>query len=147
MKILVQRVKEAKVIVQEKCISQIGKGYLLFVCVEKDDDIQCVTKAAQKIANLRIFEDENGKMNNSIIDTNGEILSVSQFTLSWDGQKGNRPSFDRSKNPEESLVLFNEFNQILEGLITGNLKMGAFGEHMEVSLINDGPATFNLEFS
>ena len=99
MKIVVQRVKSSSVLVEGKIISKIGHGLNLLVCMEKGDDISSIQNASKKILALRIFSDENGRMNKNIIDVDGEILAVSQFTLSWNGKKGNRPSFDNSMAP------------------------------------------------
>lgn len=144
MKIVIQRVSNASVKVDGVIVSSINKGMLILVCMEKGDDIDH-NKVAQKLMNLRIFQDEaTGKMNQNISQVQGEILCVSQFTLSWDGKKGNRPSFDNSMEPELAEKEFNLFCDILEKY--GQIKRGVFGASMEISLVNDGPVTFSLAF-
>lgn len=145
MKIVVQRVKEAQVTVENEVLGNIGPGLLLFVCFEQGDDENCVSKAVDKISKLRIFDDETGKMNLDITAIKGEILSVSQFTLSWDGSGGHRPSFEKSLIPQEARLKYALFNRDLrsKGI---PVKEGQFGAFMKVSLINDGPVTFLLQF-
>lgn len=144
MRVVVQRVNNASCIVNEKEISKISKGYLLLVGFTHNDTLDNVSKMAKKIANLRIFEDENGKMNLSISQVNGEILSISQFTLYANTKEGNRPSFTESMIPSKAIELYQEFNNELRKY---NLKVyeGIFGEHMQINLVNDGPVTINLE--
>ena len=143
MKILIQRVKEASVKVDSELVSEIGQGILVFIGVEKSDSGENVEKAVKKVLNLRIFPDDNGKMNKSLIDIQGEMLIVSQFTLCGDCKKGTRPSFDNSARPEIAQKLYEEFvNNIKNaGIKTGT---GIFGAMMDVSLINDGPVTFHI---
>jgi len=141
MKILIQRVKEASVTINGALYSSINKGILTFVGIEKGDNIENIQKGAKKIVNLRIFPDENGKMNRSLIDVNGEMLIVSQFTLCGDCKKGTRPSFDNSAHPEIANKLYNEFiNEVSSYNVP--VKTGQFGAMMDVALINDGPVTF-----
>ncbi|EQC43796.1 D-aminoacyl-tRNA deacylase [Bacteriovorax sp. Seq25_V] len=144
MKIVIQRVSQANVKVDGKVVSEIGKGMMLLVCMEKQDDSKVVEEASRKVLNYRIFADENGKMNLNLEQVGGEILAVSQFTLSWNGKKGNRPSFDNSKEPNEALVLFDKFCNYLSA--SAKVEKGQFGEHMNVSLTNDGPVTFSVDF-
>lgn len=146
MKILIQRSLESSVYVQEKLISKINKGMVLLVCLEKGDEKAQVEKAAKKIASLRIFKDPNTKkMNKNITDDGGEILAVSQFTLSWGGEKGNRPSFDGSMPPEEAELLFKYFiNELRQRELV--VKTGAFGEEMQLHICNDGPVSFFMHF-
>ncbi len=144
MKVLLQRVKRASVTIDEKLFSSINHGILALVGIEKGDTIEQVNKLADKIFKLRIFEDENGKMNRSILDVKGEMLVVSQFTLCGDCKKGTRPSFDRSAPPDIANSLYEEFIEKIKnyGIKTGT---GKFGAMMDVELINDGPVTFMLE--
>ena len=144
MRILVQRVKNAKVNVAGNDIPAIGYGLLIFVGIGKDDGNDDIDIMARKIANLRIFEDEHGKMNLNIKQVKGRILSVPQFTLYADTRRGNRPGFEMSAEPEmakELWVLFND-KLISEGI---EVEAGVFGARMEVSLINDGPVTIWLD--
>ncbi len=144
MKILIQRVKHAGVNIGGLPYSSIGKGILAFIGVEKGDSILEVEKFAKKTVNLRIFPDENDKMNRSLVDINGEMLIVSQFTLCGDCKKGTRPSFDKSAPPQSANELYEAFITEVQkyGIKTAH---GQFGAMMEVSLINDGPVTFMLE--
>ena len=144
MKVLIQRVKKAEVNIENKPFSHIEKGILALVGIEKGDTKEQVEKLAKKVVNLRIFPDENDKMNLSLIDINGEMLIVSQFTLCGDCKKGTRPSFDKSAPPDAANELYEYFvTQIKSyGIKTGT---GRFGAMMEVSLVNDGPVTFMLE--
>lgn len=144
MKALIQRVKEASVKIDGEIYSAINAGMLVFLGVEKTDTFENAEKLSQKVLNLRIFEDENEKMNFSIQDIKGEILVVSQFTLCADCKKGTRPSFDDAANPEIANGLYEEFVKLLtkSGLI---VKTGKFRAMMEISLINDGPVTFWVE--
>lgn len=144
MKALIQRVKKASVSIDGQLYSQIGAGMLVFLGVTKDDTPQNSEKLAQKLLNLRIFEDENEKMNLSIKDVKGEILVVSQFTLCADCKKGTRPSFDGAAAPENAAVLYEDFVNCISCSGT-NVKTGKFRAFMEVSLINDGPVTFLVE--
>lgn len=144
MKILVQKVLNASVTVNKQLVSQINQGFLLFIGVEKGDTQTQADFLAKKIANLRIFEDENNKMNLSIQDVKGEILAVSQFTLAADLSRGNRPGFDSAARPEEAKLLYEYFVAQMQ---TYNLPVqtGIFQADMKVALTNDGPCTFILE--
>lgn len=145
MKVVAQRVSQAKVEADQTVCGEIGKGLLLYVCLEVGDTRQSLEEAAEKVAKMRIFEDEAGKMNLNVAQAGGEILSVSQFTLSWSGTRGNRPSFDRSMAPGEAKHMYDLFNQKLQqaGL---RIKTGRFGSDMQVTSVNDGPVTFHLSF-
>ncbi len=144
MKVLIQRVKRASVTIEGEIYSSIGKGILALVGIEKGDSMEQVKKLAQKVVSLRIFPDENDKMNRSIKDVSGEMLIVSQFTLCGDCKKGTRPSFDRSAPPEIANELYEAFIKEVNdfGIKTGT---GKFAAMMDVELINDGPVTFMLE--
>ena len=144
MKILIQRVKQASVTIDSELYSSINKGILALVGIEKGDTLEQVQKSAKKIANLRIFPDENDKMNLSLIDVGGEMLVVSQFTLCGDCKKGTRPSFDKSAPPQIANELYEEFVKEIQsyGIKT---QTGKFAAMMDVELINDGPVTFMIE--
>ena len=145
MKALIQRVKKASVKIEEKEYSAIGNGILLLLGVTKEDSKVNAQNLAKKVANLRIFEDENQKMNYSLLDVKGEALIVSQFTLCGDCKKGTRPSFDNSAPPDIANKLYELFIKEME---TQNIstKHGVFGADMKISLLNEGPVTFMLEF-
>ncbi len=140
---LIQRVKKASVTIDNKLFSSINAGILVLYGVEKGDEKEKAEKIADKISKLRIFEDENGKMNKSIKDISGEVLVVSQFTLAGNCAKGTRPSFDRAELPENANEMYEYFIKQLKdkGL---PVKTGVFGAMMDVELINDGPVTFIL---
>jgi D-tyrosyl-tRNA(Tyr) deacylase len=143
--VIIQRVSQAEVVVDSSIVGKISKGFLVYVCFVKADTEKQISDSIKKIINLRIFEDENRKMNKNIKQINGEILSISQFTLSWDGSKGNRPSFDQSMEPKEAQVMYDRFNLDLERCGV-NIQTGIFGANMKVHSINDGPVTISLEF-
>lgn len=144
MKVLVQRVKKSSVEVNGEIVSSIGSGLLIFVGVAKDDNETPAEYLANKVANLRIFEDNQNKMNLSVVDVKGEIIVVSQFTLAGDTSRGNRPGFETAARPEVAKPLYEYFSACLraKGL---TVKNGVFQADMQVSLINDGPVTFVLE--
>lgn len=144
MKIVLQRVLEAKVDIDGKTVGQIGKGYLLLLGVAKDDTTEIADKMIEKVAKLRIFEDENGKTNLSIDQIDGEVLVVSQFTLYADCKKGNRPSFVNAGGPEMAEKLYEYVLGKCRNLF-GNTQHGEFGADMKVSLVNDGPFTIVLD--
>ena len=144
MKALIQRVKKASVSIDDKLYSSIGMGILVFLGVEKGDNTENAEKLSQKLINLRIFEDENGKMNKSLLDIKGEMLVVSQFTLCGDCKKGTRPSFDKSAPPEVAEKLYEKFVDFVKISVT-NVQTGKFRAMMDVELINDGPVTFLVE--
>ena len=143
MRVIVQRVKMANVMVDGRIVGNISNGYLLLVGFKYDDTIKDVEYMAKKIINLRIFDDENGKMNLNILDVGGSILSVSQFTLYADTTSGNRPSFTGAMGYDEAKILYDKFNEILKDYL--HVECGIFGSNMQVSLINDGPVTNILE--
>lgn len=144
MKVVVQRSKEAKVTVDGNITGQISKGFVLLVGVTHHDTFEDAEFVSDKVAHLRIFEDENGKMNLSLMDVGGEILSVSQFTLYGDCRKGRRPNFMEAARPEHAIEIYEKFNASLrEKGIT--VETGVFGAMMDVSLVNDGPVTLIIE--
>ncbi len=143
MKAVLQRVRGASVAIDGDVFSSIDSGMLILFCVEKEDSRDKLQWLVNKVLGLRIFPDENGKMNKSIVDIQGEILVVSQFTLAADCKKGTRPSFDNAGNPDIAHLLYDDFVKLLKdsGLV---VKSGVFAANMQVSLINDGPVTFVL---
>lgn len=144
MKALIQRVKRASVSISGKLYSSINKGILIFLGVEKEDEKVNAEKLADKILKLRIFEDENDKMNLSVKDVNGELLVVSQFTLCGDCKKGTRPSFDKAASPQDAVDLYEYFIKYLKEQKI-KVETGKFRAMMDVELVNDGPVTFWLE--
>lgn len=144
MKAVIQRVKSANVTENGNVLGRIGKGMLVLLGVGNNDAGSNVEWMANKLRNLRIFEDGNGKMNLSVIDVGGEILVVSQFTLYGDCRKGNRPGFSESAPPEKAIPLYEEFISALR-LKNVKTETGKFGAKMEVELVNDGPVTFCIE--
>lgn len=145
MRVVVQRVTKAEVTVDHNLVAAIGIGYLALVGFTHEDNSETVAQMARKVANLRVFADEEGKMNLSLAQVGGEILSISQFTLYGDTNKSNRPSFTAAKNYLEADALYQEFNNLLKTEYGFEVKSGVFGEHMEVSLVNDGPVTIIIE--
>ncbi|WP_080844726.1 D-aminoacyl-tRNA deacylase [Cytobacillus gottheilii] len=144
MKVVVQRSKQASVTVEEEVVGRIEKGFVLLVGVTHEDTDEDAAFLADKVANLRVFDDVDGKMNLSILDAGGEILSVSQFTLYGDCRKGRRPNFMNAAKPDTALTLYNAFNAYLreKGL---KVETGTFGAMMDVQLTNDGPVTLIIE--
>jgi D-aminoacyl-tRNA deacylase len=145
VRVVLQRVKNASVTVSGERISEIGEGLLLLVGVAKDDGEGEASWLAEKIAGLRIFNDEDGKMNLGVKDVGGEILAVSQFTLLADTRKGKRPSFIKAALPEEAEPLFDYFCERLREAGIASVMTGSFGAMMDVALVNDGPVTIVLE--
>jgi D-tyrosyl-tRNA(Tyr) deacylase len=144
MRLVIQRVSHAKVTVDQKITGEIQQGFLVLVGFAKGDTKSECELFAEKMIHLRVFEDDAGKMNRSLVDINGSILAVSQFTLYADMQKGRRPSFIDAMPPEEANALYEDFCQMLRGK---NIKVekGIFGAHMEVELLNHGPVTLLLD--
>jgi len=144
VRVVLQRVKEASVTVNQEVIGQIKQGFLLLVGVTHEDTIDQVNRLADKIAGLRVFEDEEERMNRSLQDVDGQILSVSQFTLYGDVKKGRRPAFTEAAKPDVANELYEAFNERLraQGL---TVETGQFGAMMDIALINDGPVTLILE--
>ena len=145
MRVLIQRVKKASVKVDEKITGEIKHGFLLLVGFENADTDEDLTWTANKISALRIFDDENGVMNKSILEADGEILCVSQFTLFAMTKKGNRPSYFKAAKGEISEPLYNQFCEKLKSLINKDIQKGIFGADMKVALINDGPVTIWID--
>ena len=144
MRVVLQRVSHASVTVEEKVIGKIKRGFLLLVGVTHDDAMEDMEYLVRKIVQMRIFEDEEGKLNRSIQDIGGEILSVSQFTLYADTKKGNRPSFSKAAPGDVAIEMFDQFNGLLRE--TGiPVETGQFGADMKVELLNDGPVTILLD--
>jgi len=145
VRIVLQRVKSASVAVDGEKISEIGPGLLLLVGVAAGDGEAEADWLAKKVAGLRVVADEEGRMNRSVVESGGEVLAVSQFTLLGDARKGRRPSFVRAAPPEVAEPLFDLFCERLRGAGVGTVKTGRFGAMMDVALVNDGPVTILLE--
>ena len=145
MRVIVQRVSQAAVSIQNNCCAQIKQGLLLLVGIHSNDTQKDLEWMCNKICKLRIFADENGAMNKSVIDANGDILLVSQFTLYADVQKGNRPSFMDAAPPIIAAPLIEEFKLLLANSIQKEIPTGVFGADMQVSLTNDGPVTILID--
>ncbi len=143
MRVLVQRSLNSSVSVNNKIVGSINKGMVLLVGFTYGDSIENINYLVKKIINLRIFDDENGVMNKSILDVGGEILSISQFTLYADTKKGNRPSYIKALNGQEATLLYDSFNKELSKYV--EVKTGIFGSEMLVNIQNDGPTTILLE--
>jgi len=145
MRAVIQRVLEAKVNIDQQIHSEIKKGLLIFIGIEDSDSANDINYLANKICNLRIFSDADGKMNLNLKDTEGEILVVSQFTLHAKTKKGNRPSFIKAAKPECAIPLYNDFCIELQTLLQKQIQTGKFGADMKISLINDGPVTILID--
>ena len=145
MRILIQRVKEASVSIKGSVFSNIGQGLLLLVGIEDSDNQEDIDWLCKKASNLRIFDDENGVMNLSIKDIQGEMLIVSQFTLQAKTAKGNRPSYIKATKPDISVPLYEAFCKSMETQLEKEVKTGVFGADMQVALINDGPVTIWMD--
>lgn len=138
---VLQRVLEASVKIENVTAGSINQGLLVFFCVESGDTDDKIPYMVEKIINLRIFEDENGKMSKSFQDINGDMLIISQFTLAGNTQKGRRPDFTGAAKPEIAKPMYEKFISEIQKIINGNVAQGQFGADMKVSLINDGPVT------
>ena len=145
MRALIQRTKYASVAIEGKCKSAIKQGLLVLVGIEEADEKGDIEWLCKKIVNLRIFDDENGVMNHSVLDINGEILVVSQFTLHASTKKGNRPSYIRAAKPEISIPLYETFCKELSISLGKEVGTGEFGADMKVELLNDGPVTIWMD--
>ena len=145
MRVVLQRVSEASVRVEGETVGAIGPGLVVLAGFHNGDDGDTVTWMAEKLANLRIFADERGRMNRSLLDMGGEALVVSQFTLYGDARKGRRPSFIKAARPEIAVPLYEAFVEALERLLPDPVQTGRFGAMMDVALVNDGPVTLVIE--
>ena len=145
MKLVVQRVKKSNLKIKNKLYSSIKAGMVILIGISKNDNYEMAKELANKIIKLRIFNDDNGKMNKNIMEIKGEVLVVSQFTLYANTNKGNRPSFVNAAKPELAISLYNHFIDELQKLISSKVKTGKFGADMKIELINDGPVTIILE--
>lgn len=142
---VIQRVNNSSVKVNNQLISKIGKGLMVLLCVTKEDDTKEAEYLADKIVNLRIFADDLGKMNKSLMDINGELQVVSQFTLVADTKKGNRPSFDKAASLDLAQDLYKYFVTYIEDKYSLDVKTGVFAEHMLIDIANDGPVTIIID--
>lgn len=145
MRVVLQRVGEASVEVEGGVAGAIGRGLVTLVGIAGDDGPEKVAWMAKKVADLRVFEDGEGRMNRSVLDIGGEVLVVSQFTLYGDARKGRRPSFLRAARPEAAIPLYEQFLAELEALLPGRVRCGRFGAKMTVTLVNEGPVTLVVE--
>lgn len=145
MKLVVQRVKKSNLKIKNKLYSSINAGMVILIGISKNDNYEMAKELAKKIIKLRIFNDDNGKMNKNIMEIKGEVLVVSQFTLYADTNKGNRPSFINAAKPELAISLYNHFIDELQKLISSKVRTGKFGANMKIELVNDGPVTIILE--
>jgi D-tyrosyl-tRNA(Tyr) deacylase len=145
MKAVIQRVLKASVSINHQIKGSINDGYVVFLGIGEEDTLEDLNWLANKIVNLRLFNDENGKMNLSIKEVKGEVLLISQFTLFAQTKKGNRPSFIKSAKPEKALPLYLNMQTTLESLMGKSIQTGVFGADMQISLINDGPVTICID--
>lgn len=145
MRVVIQRVSQASVRINEEIRSRITHGFLILLGIETDDSEEDILWLTKKIANLRVFSDENGAMNHSVKDINGELLVVSQFTLHASTKKGNRPSFIKAARPDHAIPLYEKFVEQLKEQSHCPVRTGSFGAMMEVSLVNDGPVTIIID--
>lgn len=145
MRIVIQRVQRASVTIDNQLFSRIGPGLMILVGVREGDELADMKWLAAKAANMRIFDDENGVMNRSVMDVDGEILAVSQFTLNASTKKGNRPSYIHAAGHDVAIPLYESFCAELESITGKSVKRGQFGADMKVELINDGPVTIIVD--
>lgn len=145
MRIIIQRVREASVTIDNQLYSSINQGVMILVGIEETDNDEDIAFLTKKVVNMRIFDDENGVMNKSILDINGEILVVSQFTLHASTKKGNRPSYIKAAKPDISIPLYETFCTELSIALGKQVKTGVFGADMQCALINDGPVTIFMD--
>jgi len=145
MRVVIQRVSKASVTIEERTVSKINNGLLILLGIEAEDSTTDIEWLTKKIVNLRIFNDVQGIMNNSLLDENGDVIVVSQFTLQASTKKGNRPSYIKAAKPEISIPLYENFVKELEKLLNKKVGTGKFGADMKVELINDGPVTIYID--
>ncbi len=145
MKVVIQRVSKASVKVENRIISSIKNGLLILLGITEGDATEDIEWLCKKIINLRIFNDEDGVMNKSLLDVNGEVIIVSQFTLMASTKKGNRPSYIKAAKPEIAIPLYEQFVSTIEALLNKKVGTGIFGADMKVDLINDGPVTIIID--
>lgn len=145
MKIVIQRVSESSVTIEQKIVAQINQGLLILLGIEEEDTLEDINWLVSKIANLRIFADENDVMNLSVKDIDGEIIAVSQFTLHASTKKGNRPSYIKAAKPAIAIPLYETFVKQLETELGKKIQTGQFGADMKVALVNDGPVTIIID--
>ncbi len=145
MRVVIQKVKEASVTVEGEKISAIKNGLLILVGIENEDTQEDIDYLVKKSSQLRVFDDENGVMNRSVIDVDGDIIVVSQFTLQANTKKGNRPSYIRAAKPDISIPMYEKFVAAMETALSKNIGTGKFGAMMDVALINDGPVTIIID--
>lgn len=145
MRVVIQKVKEASVTVEKKIVSSINKGLLVLVGIENDDSQEDIDWLVKKITQLRIFDDENGVMNRSVLDASGDMIVVSQFTLHASTKKGNRPSYIRAAKPDFSIPMYEKFVSAMETAMGKKIGTGSFGAMMDVALVNDGPVTIIID--
>lgn len=145
MRVVIQRASQASVTIDGEIKSQIGKGLMILLGIEHEDEQEDIQFLCQKIAKLRIFDDENGVMNKSVVDVDGDIIVVSQFTLHASTKKGNRPSYIKAARPETAIPMYEKFVKQLEEATGKNVQTGEFGAHMDVALVNDGPVTILID--
>ncbi|WP_457611120.1 D-aminoacyl-tRNA deacylase [Lutibacter sp.] len=145
MRVVLQRVSEASVTIDEKIVSKIKKGLIILLGIEAEDTKEDIEWLTRKIVNLRIFNDENGVMNNSLVDENGDVIVVSQFTLQASTKKGNRPSYIKAAKPAIAIPLYEQFVTQIELDLGKKVGTGKFGADMKVALVNDGPVTIIID--
>jgi len=145
MRLVIQRVKLASVKINDQIHSEIGLGLMVLVGIEEADSMEDLTWLASKLCNMRVFSDEEGKMNLDIKQVNGDILLISQFTLHASTKKGNRPSFIKAARPEKAIPLYENFIKEIEKTMNKTIKTGIFGAEMQIALVNDGPVTIIVD--
>jgi D-tyrosyl-tRNA(Tyr) deacylase len=145
MRLVLQRVSEASVSIEGAIKAQISKGLLILLGIEAEDKLEDIEWLVKKITNLRIFSDDEGKMNHSILDVDGSVLLISQFTLHASTKKGNRPSYIKAARPEVAIPLYEQFISKLESALAKPINTGEFGADMQVALVNDGPVTIIID--